>query len=149
METVLFVAPLLQAAKCQEHLSRLREAGVVPATVTSIDAALTLLQQFPVAAVVMHSELTAENAEQCARIAATRTPVVVVPTLVTTEAIHRHLAAGCAAVICEPFAARELRAVIQRVKAGERAIVYPADGAFILARGGAAAGKTAARRALL
>src|SRR5687768_8213832 len=100
--------------KREAHLHRFRAAGLLPVPVASVESAVSLLHQFSVVAVVMLAGPPDRvEWEQCARLVATGTPVVLIPQSATPEAIQRHLAAGCAAVMPEPLDARDLSAAIR------------------------------------
>jgi DNA-binding response OmpR family regulator len=121
MDSVIFVAPS-RSARRDAQIARLREAGLLPVAVPTVDAAVTLLRQFSVAAAVVHTDASPAEGTECRRLIATGTPVVFVASHESAEAVRTSLTAGCAAVVCEPFTAREFAAVIHRIKAGERGV---------------------------
>ncbi len=123
MESVIFIAPERISGRDVE-IARLQKAGLLPVAVPTVDAAVTLLRQFSVAATVLHADASPAEWKECNSLIATGTPVVFVAIYESAEVLQRPLAAGCAAVVCEPFTSRELAAVMRRVKAGERGVTH-------------------------
>jgi len=107
----------------RSRLPRLRAARFLPVPVESIDVTLHLLRQFQAGAVVVRTATTAWN--ECMRLVATGSPVVVLVAPADSTLMDRYLAAGCAAVIAEPCPFENLQAVLQRVASGERQVRWP------------------------
>lgn len=123
MDSIIFIAPS-RIARRDAQIARLRQAGLLPVAVPTVEAAVTLLQQFSVAATVLHTDASPAEWKECGRLIATGPPVVFVASHESAKAVQESLTAGCAAVVCEPFTAREFATVMQRVKAGERGVTH-------------------------
>lgn len=123
--TVLFVATCPEPYR-NRCVARLREAGLLPVTVTDIDAALALLRQFSAGAVLLPAtSIDNHNWEQCARLIDTGTPVVQLAHQLSDDGLSRLLAAGSAAILMEPWTTEHLQIIMRRVRAGERGIIWP------------------------
>jgi DNA-binding response OmpR family regulator len=122
--TILFVAICADQYR-NKCLARFREAGLLPVTVTTVDAALAMLRQFSVAAVLLPAA-SADNQhwESCARLMDTGTPVVLLAHHVSDDRLNRLLAAGYAAILIEPYTTAHLQVIIRRIGSGERGIVW-------------------------
>ena len=123
VNSILFVAAP-SIANRRAFADRFREAGLLPVTVPDGESALRLLRQFTVVAtVVCMLAPNREESDQYASLIATGTPVVLIGSPAAREAIQRHLPAGCAAFVAEPFTSTDFRGVMQRVRRGERGII--------------------------
>jgi hypothetical protein len=110
----------------REKVSGLRSAGLLPISVPSTESALLLLRQFRVEAVVMSVSRGHSAWDECARLIAAGSPLVVLHDRVDLESNEQYLSAGCAAVVRESCPATELAALLQRIVAGQRGITWPA-----------------------
>jgi DNA-binding NarL/FixJ family response regulator len=121
--SIIWVVPENDRSGDRSRLPRLRAAQFLPVPVESIDVTLHLLRQFQAGAVVVRTTTTAWN--ECMRLVATGSPIVVLVEPADTTLMDRYLAAGCAAVIAEPCPFKSLQAVLQRVASGERQVRWP------------------------
>lgn len=110
----------------REKVSGLRSAGLLPVSVPSTESAFSLLRQFRVEAVILSVSRGRSSWEECARLIAARSPVVVLHDRVDLESCERYLSAGCAAVVRESCPATELTTLLLRIVGGERGITWPA-----------------------
>lgn len=103
-------------------IGSLRECGLLPVRVDSVDDALRLLQQFRAGVVVHHGAALPAVAE-CARLAATKSPVVAV--VRDIGAAQGYLSAGCAAVVADTCPNAVFSQLLHDVACGKRSVMWP------------------------
>jgi len=121
--SIIWIQPEKGRSDDRARIAQLRAAQFLPVAVDSIDAALHLLRQFQAGGILVRT--TTAPPEECSRLVATGSPVVVLVTPVHVSMTDRYLLAGCAAVVLEPCPVKDLQAVVQRVASGERQVRWP------------------------
>lgn len=121
--SLLWIQPETGRSEDRSRMARLRAAEFLPVPVDSIEMALHLLRQFQAGAVIVRT--TTATWEECTRLVASGSPVVVLAAPAHATLMDRYLAAGCAAVVAEPCPLKHFQAVLQRVASGERQVRWP------------------------
>lgn len=121
--SILWIQPEKGHSEDRSRIARLRTAQFLPVPVDSIDTALYLLRQFQAGAVVVRT--TTATWEECTRLVASGSPVLVLVAPAHASLMDRYLLAGCAAIVAEPCPFKNLLAMLQRVASGERQVRWP------------------------